>query len=96
MAIALTAQSVLVRDDEVLSASLDNELVLLSIENNRYFGSGEVGRRIWDLCEQPSSVATVVDKLLTEFDVDRQQCEADVLEFGKQMIDAKLLAVQTP
>lgn len=96
MATALTAQSILARDDDVLSANLDNELVLLSIAQNCYFGSGEVGQRIWDLCETPSSVAAVVAQLTNEFDVEAEQCTAEVLAFGTQMIEAKLLVVQAP
>lgn len=89
----LSAQSVLARDQNVLSASLDDELVLLSIEKNRYYGSGDVGRRIWDLCEDPCSVNALVEQLIEEYDVAPQRCLDEVMAFSSQMLDAGLLVV---
>ena len=84
-------QALLIRDQNILSASLDDELVLLSMDQNRYFGSGDVGRRIWEMCEQTCSVEQMVQRLLQEFEVEPAQCQAEVLAFCTQMLRAGLL-----
>lgn len=92
----LSAQTPLVRDNDILSASLDDELVLLSMDQNRYFGSGEVGRRIWDLCERPCSVEELVERLVAEYDVAPERCRAEVMAFCSELLKAGLLNQSQP
>ena len=38
-----------------------------------------VGARVWALLQQPRPVREIRDALLTEYDVDRDRCERDLL-----------------
>lgn len=87
----LNLKSVVRQEPSVLSASLDTELVLLSIAEDRYFGSGDVGRRIWELCASPTSIEAVVATLMTEFDVSADVCERDVLLYLEHMLSSRLI-----
>lgn len=91
----MTTQTIVVRTDNVLSAALDEELILLSIDQNKYFGSGTVGRRIWDLLESPMSVGSLVAQLLTEFEVDEGECLRATQAFLSQLIDANLATARS-
>jgi len=77
----ITGDTVLKRSDELLSSELDGETVMMSIESGKYYGLEEIATRIWELIEQPTSVSALCDTLVSEFDVAREQCEADVLPF---------------
>jgi hypothetical protein len=41
----------------------------------------EVGSRIWDLIERPTTVVRIADVLSREFDVSSEEATRDVLEF---------------
>ncbi len=77
----LTGGTVLKRSDDLLSNELDGETVMMSIESGKYYGLEEIATRIWQLLETPQAVSQLCDALVAEFDVTREQCEADVLPF---------------
>jgi hypothetical protein len=77
---------------EVISSKIDEEVILMSIEADTYFGIDEVGSRIWEmLSKQPASANELVSLLLKEYDVDEQTCIQDVTSFINEMADRKLL-----
>ena len=80
-----------VRSSAPLTADVDNEVVMLDPATSNYFGLERVGARIWDLCEQPQSVESIVTVLLTEYDVDESTCTAEVASFLIELEAANLL-----
>ena len=90
---SLSLMSVVVRSPDQVSGALDGKVVLLSIENGEYYNLNEVGSRIWELLEQPRSVAELIERLLGEFAVDRATCEREALAFLEQLARDKLLRV---
>lgn len=80
-----------IRNEGVISAALDDELVLLSIEADRYFGSGSVGMRIWDFFDSPRTFEDLVVCLLNEFDVEESVCRTDAAAFVADLLERQLL-----
>jgi hypothetical protein len=78
---------------ELVSSDLDGETVLLSIETGKYYNMDPIGSRIWELIKDPMSVSDLIDILLGEFEVDRQQCEAEVLAFLNKLAEDNLIQV---
>jgi hypothetical protein len=78
---------------EQLVADLGDETMMVD-ESGAYIQLDTVGSRIWELLSEPRSVASVCDALESEFAVDRETCERDVLAFLGQMLERKLLRVQ--
>jgi hypothetical protein len=70
----------------MLSAEIGGEAVMMSIENGAYFGLNPIATRIWDLIEQPRSIAELIGVITEEYDVSEEQCVADVQEFVADMI----------
>ena len=66
------------RSSSVLSAVVDGEIVMMSIEQGRYFGLDDIGSDIWKRIEQPCSFATLIDRLAADYDADRATIAADV------------------
>ena len=85
--------SVVHQSEEQVSAEVDGEVVMMSVEQGNYYGLDEVGSRIWELVETPSTVTAVCDALVAEFDVDRATCEGDVIRFIQEMADQGLVTV---
>ena len=90
----LRPTSVVVRSPDQVSGDLDGRVVLLSIENGEYYNMEEVGSRIWALLETPLTVAALVERLLEEFDVERERCEREALAFLEQLRKDRLLRVE--
>ena len=81
----LPPHATVVRNPGQLSADLDGEVVILSIDNGRYYDMNEVGSRIWALMERPISVAALIDLLVGEFEVEREICREEVLAFLREL-----------
>ena len=85
--------TVIARVEELVSADMDGETALMSVENGAYYGMDAIGSRIWALIEKPRTVSELCDALLQEFDVEREECERDVLAFLNKLAENKLLKV---
>jgi len=81
------------RTDDVLATDIDDETVMMDIEQGRYFGVNETGARIWSLLAEPIVISDLCDRLSAEFDVAEEQCEQEVLDFLKAMLNRGLVKV---
>lgn len=77
----ITSQTALVRADTFMTAEMDDDLVMMSLENNAYFGLDDIGKAIWELLETPTTIEALCDSLLDRYDVEPAQCRADVIAF---------------
>ena len=75
---ALADATVISRSPSVLTAEVDGEIVMMSIEQGRYFGLDDIGSDIWKRIEQPCSFASLIDRLAADYDADRATVAADV------------------
>jgi Coenzyme PQQ synthesis protein D (PqqD) len=75
----LSLSSTIRRNPEVLHSTVGNEVLLMSIAEGKYFGLDTVGSRIWELVEPPKTVAALCARLVEEYDVTPDICQADVL-----------------
>ena len=90
----LTGASVIARSSELVSSDIDGEVVMMSIENGKYYGLDQVGSRIWEVLENPLPVSDLIDQLLVEFEVERETCEKDVMYFLQKLDDDNMLEIK--
>ncbi|QYR20612.1 lasso peptide biosynthesis PqqD family chaperone [Paenibacillus sp. sptzw28] len=64
-----------------LVSNMDGEKVMMSINNGKYYNLGQVGGRIWEIIESPVSVEQITSVLLSEYDIDREACSEQVVNF---------------
>jgi hypothetical protein len=64
---------------------MHREVVALGIDKGTYYGLNETGSRIWALMEEPARVGAICEKLIAEFEVDRDACEIQVLNILTEM-----------
>jgi hypothetical protein len=91
----LPPHATVVRTPGPISADLDGEAVVLSIDNGRYYNLNEVGSRIWALVERPISVGALIDLLMSEFEVERETCQEEVLTFLRELHSDHLLQISS-
>jgi hypothetical protein len=75
---AIADATVISRSPSVLTAEVDGEVVMLSIERGHYFGLDDIGSDIWKRIDPPCSFAELVDRLAADYDADRATIAADV------------------
>ena len=79
------------RNPDLIGASIDDELVMMSVERGQYYGLGGVGPRVWELLEKPHTLDQLVEEILEEFEVERGVCERDMVGFLERMEEFGLI-----
>lgn len=62
-----------------MSADLAGEKVLLNYGDGVYYSLNTVGARIWELVQDATSVESLLTQLLSEYDAEPAECEADLV-----------------
>lgn len=95
MAKNLTGADIVVRNDAgLLTTVVDDELVGMSVEQGACYGLNGVGTRIWDMLAEPRSIDSLCDELTREYEVEREQCLAEVTDLLEELRSEGLLAVR--
>ena len=89
----ININNVVSRRNDIDTTDLNGEIVMMDLEKGRYFSLNGVGSRIWEIIEEPIGINKIVDCLLEEYDVNRNECEENVLEFLDKLDDANIIAV---
>ena len=79
------------KGDDVIYQALQNEIVLLNIKNQQYFGLDDVGSDMWKLLVEHGDVETVADRVSAEYDVDRATVREDLEALIRNLMAAGLL-----
>lgn len=66
---------------ENIVSDMGGEKVMLSIKNGNYYNLGQIGGQIWDAISEPVSINELLQRLLLEFEVEREECEQHVFSF---------------
>lgn len=89
----MRSQSIVKAKDGVMSTELDGQAVLMHVEQGTYFGLNDVGALIWKKMSEPVSVETLIEAVLSEFDVDAETCRCDVTALIEQFHGADLAEI---
>ncbi len=90
----LSIHTTLARNPEIISSKIDDEVVMMSIEEGKYFGLDSIGSIIWGLLDKPKSLKCIIPQLLKEFEVSEEECLQDCSSFILDMLDKKTLIIQ--
>jgi hypothetical protein len=92
----LEGATVVAACDTVLASPLGGEVVLLEPEEGVYYSLNEVGARIWDIIRDPVSVDMICGLIAREYDVDLEECRADVHRLLTELLDHGLAETHPP
>lgn len=88
---AIRADSCVRRLPDALSAEINGETVLMSVDHGRYFTLDAVGSDIWARLEEPVAARDLVMALAADYMGDPAEIEADVLVLLNRLADLGLL-----
>lgn len=76
-----------------ISSEINGDAVILNLSSGAYYGLNEVGARIWELLQKNLSLQQIRMTLLDEYDVDAEQCDAELLGILQDLQAAGLIEV---
>jgi hypothetical protein len=88
----LRAETTVSRANEIFYSRVGNEeAVMLSVTAGAYYGLNAVALRIWELLDQPKTIAELCEHLCEEFEIDASTCQSEVLTFVNELIDNRIV-----
>ena len=81
------------RSPEIVSSSLDEALLFMSVSTGRYLMLEGTGRDIWDLIDGKRRVGEIVAELGRTYDVEAETCRRDVLAFMKTLSENGMVEI---
>ena len=79
---------------DIVSQDLDDELVMLDLGSETYFGLDEISTRAWRLIATKGTLGDVLEELEDEYEVEREQLWADLVTFTEQLQSKGLVKVK--
>jgi hypothetical protein len=88
----IAPDSMVSRTEGAMTAALDAEIAILNPETENYVGLNEIGRRVWNLLENPRSVADLC-QAVAEYQGNPQVIGADLMALLNELDGEQLLVV---
>ena len=86
-----TLSGTLTASNEVLSRDIHGETVLLDLKTESYFGVSGVGKRIWQLLADGTTLREMSAVLAVEYKVSKETLAKDLERFVGDLMDAGLV-----
>jgi hypothetical protein len=87
----ILADQTLLRRENIETAELDGEWLLLNIDTHVITKVNELGGYIWSILPEYPTVAELAEKVHTEYGVEMEVVLEDVQAFVEMLIEAGLL-----
>jgi hypothetical protein len=91
----VSPDSIVVVSKDQMASDVAGETVILGLSAGRYYGLDAVGARVWQIIQTPTAVSDVRRTIVSEYDVEPERCEADLLALLQKMADAGLVEVRS-
>lgn len=72
---------------------MGSEFVILGFKDERYYGVDGVAARVWELVQKPQTLDSIVDTIVSEFEIDRETCTEDVRALVEDLADRAMVSV---
>jgi hypothetical protein len=89
----LSMQSTIVASQEQVASKIDEEVAILGLKKGIYYSLDSVGVFVWDYIQQPHTLTEVCEAVMQEYDVEKAQCEQDMIEFFTDLLQHELVEV---
>lgn len=87
--------NLLVRNSKIETAEMGEEVGMLDVETGNYYILNEIGTDIWAFLETPITFEQLVNQLLSIYSIDYDTCERESLSFLEEMIENKLIQLES-
>ena len=81
------------RGTSVLTALVNDEMVMMDVPRGHYYGLDRIGADIWSRLETPLSFAALIDGLAADYDADRDDIAEDVRRLLTAMLRHRVVRI---
>jgi hypothetical protein len=89
----ISNQTILKQNQESIVSDMDGEIVMMSIQNGKYYNLGTVGGLIWNKIIDPITFGELINDLTSEYDIEKKECENQVISFLDLLYKEKLISL---
>ena len=89
----LSSDNCLQPASDVVSGEVAGEAILVQPAQSRVRMLNKVGTRFWNLNDGSRTLDEVISILHTQYDVNYEQLQTDILNFAQELIDLGLMVV---
>ena len=79
------------KNEQLIAATMNEETVMMDVMSGKYYSLGVTGGAIWNILEKPVKLEEIVEALLKEYAIDRENCTAQVKEFLESAIEKEII-----
>lgn len=83
--------TVIRRNNDVLFGEIDDEIVMMSVERGCYYSLDLSATRIWELLEEPTTLRSLCEQLVKEYEIDPETCRRDVVAFLDKLMEQEIV-----
>ncbi len=89
----LSGSTVVSVSKDYVYCKVEDEMVLLGMEDGIYYGLNPVGAFIWDQINEPKTIDDIRDAILSEYEVEKNECERDLCVLLSELVAKGLVEV---
>ncbi len=89
----MSIRTIVVASKHQVHCDLGGEAAILNLESGIYYGLNSVGSFVWNSIQSPQRIGDVCATMVKEFEVELENCERDVLELLREMLEQGLIEV---
>ncbi len=89
----INKNSIVQKNESIITAELDRKAVMMSIANGQYYGFNEIATDIWESLDGALTVSELVSRLTGKYDVSKERCEESVIAFLTKLNSENLIEV---
>jgi Coenzyme PQQ synthesis protein D (PqqD) len=90
-----TTDSIVQIAEAAVSCEVDGETTVLNTRSGEYYGLDEVGASVWRKMRQPQSVTEIIQEIRSEYEVDLERCQDDLLSLINELAARGLIEIST-
>ena len=90
----LGSSSMLARNEDIIFTELDDAIVMMDVDEGRYYELDPVAARVWVLVGERRTMRSICDALMEEYDVSAEICEQDTREFVRTAVEMRIMRAE--
>ncbi|MEQ8910224.1 MAG: lasso peptide biosynthesis PqqD family chaperone [Vicingaceae bacterium] len=89
----LDAEATIKKSTDILASEVDGEVVMMSIDQGKYFGLDHIGGDVWNKLEEATTIALICQELKKEYKADYETIEKDVRAFVEDLLKHNIVEI---
>ena len=93
MSAKILSNTRLKRNQEILFTDMEDEIVMMGLEQGKYFHLNPTGSSVWELLENVTTIEEIVDSIMLEYEIDLELCQQEVNTLVQKLVEEKLIEI---